>query len=138
MVRSTTVKIHMTGDIGARTERALLALGEDVSAEILKLSHHGSSSSSVTAFLDAVGADVVLLSASCGGRTGLPDLRVLERLEARAALLGWTGRDGALLLEAADGNRHRRLNRHASTRSCAPPARSAPPAVGLCPDVRDD
>jgi competence protein ComEC len=91
-------RLLLTGDIGRAAERALLDRGVDVSAEVLKVSHHGSGSSSSARFLAAVAPSLALLSAPCGGRAGLPNEAALARLRASGASLGWTGRDGALLV----------------------------------------
>jgi competence protein ComEC len=128
-------RVLLTGDVGADVERVLIASGVDVSADVLKLPHHGSRTSSTPEFLAAVGAEVLLLSAPCGGRSGLPDARLLERLRAETAALAWTGRDGASTVVASRAGRPRRLLRWAPERSCVAPARSPPPVLGLCSTV---
>ncbi|MBW2231398.1 MAG: DNA internalization-related competence protein ComEC/Rec2 [Deltaproteobacteria bacterium] len=130
--------VLLTGDAGADVERALLASDVDVTAAILKLPHHGSRTSSTPEFLAAVGADVLLLSAPCGGRSGLPDAGVLERVRAGGAQLGWTGRDGASTVRPKGADGARQLLRWAPMRSCIPPARSTHPVLGLCPTVPGD
>ena len=94
-------RILLTGDIGESTERALLDRGADVQADLLKVAHHGSAHSSTTPFLQAVGAQFFLISASCSGFSGLPSDRVLKKLEGTAGVTGWTGRDGALVVDFA-------------------------------------
>ncbi|HVH05147.1 MAG TPA: hypothetical protein VNE71_04005, partial [Myxococcota bacterium] len=81
-------------------ERALLA-GTDVSAEVLKLGHHGSRTSSTPAFLRAVGAEIAIASAPCLGRFRMPHPEVAQRLGAARVSLWWTGRDGALFVGLA-------------------------------------
>ena len=44
----------LTGDIEKETENKLLVFGIDLSADILKIAHHGSKSSSSENFLQAV------------------------------------------------------------------------------------
>jgi len=90
------VRTLLTGDLGVDAEHQLLTQGVDLRAEILKLGHHGSRSSSSPAFLEAVGAEVALLSAPCPGPTALPSGAIVERVRASELALWWTGRDGAI------------------------------------------
>ena len=48
------VRMLFTGDIEAETEEFLLAAGGELTADVLKVPHHGVSTSSTPAFLDAV------------------------------------------------------------------------------------
>ena len=92
------VRTLLTGDVGAEVEEQLVTSGVDLEAEILKLGHHGSRSSSSPSFLEAVGADVALLSAPCPGRGGLPSGEVVQRVRRAGQALWWTGRDGAVFV----------------------------------------
>jgi competence protein ComEC len=47
-------RIHLTGDIETEAEQGILSAGADPSADILKVSHHGSRTSSGLPFLSAV------------------------------------------------------------------------------------
>lgn len=51
-----------TGDIETDSEYDVLKYGYDVSADVLKVAHHGSRTSSSTKFLKAVNADVYVIS----------------------------------------------------------------------------
>lgn len=96
-------RLLLTGDIGAEVEAALIAGEHELSADLLKVPHHGSASSSSPAFLAAVAPRRLLLSAPCGGASGLPHPATLVRLLGTGAILHWTGRDGAGLLPLAGG-----------------------------------
>ena len=87
----------LAGDIGARTEAALLAQGADLRADLLALPHHGSRRSSSAAFLAAVGGVAAVASAPCAGRFEMPHREVVRRARAAGYTLWWTGRDGAVL-----------------------------------------
>ncbi|MYE38105.1 MAG: MBL fold metallo-hydrolase [Candidatus Spechtbacteria bacterium SB0662_bin_43] len=50
-----------TGDIDQRIERSLLARTIDVSADVLKVAHHGSASSSLPAFIEAVSPTIAVI-----------------------------------------------------------------------------
>ena len=86
----------LMGDASHRVEARLLGRAPDrLRADVLKVGHHGSDSSSSSAFLEALGARVALVSGS-GRRVGsLPSDRTLGRLRG-AGLATWvTGRDGS-------------------------------------------
>jgi len=103
--RSLVVRIDVAGrrallpgDLETSAEAALLASGADLRADVLKLAHHGSRTSSSGAFLDAIGASVAVASAPCGGRFGMPHAQVRARASERELSLWWTGRDGAVMV----------------------------------------
>ncbi len=91
-------RLLMTGDIGFEVEEKLLKRGFDLSAEVLKVAHHGSGGSSAAEFIEAVQPGVVLVSAGCGGRLKLPHPDTLARLGGKRVELAWTGRDGAIFV----------------------------------------
>jgi len=91
-------RLLFSGDIEAKAEAALVASGADLRADVLALPHHGSRTSSSSAFLTAVAAEVALASAPCGGRYEMPHPEVVARVRAHGLPLWWTGRDGALLV----------------------------------------
>ncbi len=92
-------RVLLPGDLEAAGERALAAYaGAALSADVLKLAHHGSRTSSRTHFLEAVGGTLAIASAPFQGRFGMPHEAVRERVRAAGYALGWTGRDGALLV----------------------------------------
>jgi competence protein ComEC len=91
-------RVLLTGDLEAATEAALIASGADLRAEVLELPHHGSRSSSTSAFLRAVSPSVAIASAPCPSRFGMPHRTVLDRAAAQGIPVWWTGRDGAVLV----------------------------------------
>jgi len=86
----------LPGDAGRPTEQALVASGAVLRSHVLKLGHHGSRSASGAAWLDAVSPRVVVVSAPCRGRFGMPHDEVVARVATAGASLWWTGRDGAV------------------------------------------
>ncbi|HEX2485074.1 MAG TPA: MBL fold metallo-hydrolase, partial [Myxococcota bacterium] len=94
-------RVLLPGDVEHAGEAGLLASPERLEAEVLKLSHHGSRTSSSDAFLRAVGARVALASAPCLGRFAMPHPDVAARVAAAGASLWWTGRDGAVAVGLA-------------------------------------
>ncbi|MGM0369990.1 MAG: DNA internalization-related competence protein ComEC/Rec2 [Bacillota bacterium] len=68
-----------TGDIEEEAERRLVSSG-DLAVDVLKLAHHGSSTSSSTQFLQATNPQLSIMSVG-KNNYGLPDDVIKERLE---------------------------------------------------------
>jgi len=97
-------RILVTGDIEAAGEAWLLASGLDLRADVLVVPHHGSNSSSTTAFIEAVVPSVAVIPV---GRNpyGHPHPDVLERYASDPAISIYrTDDDGAVTLRS-DGAR---------------------------------
>ncbi len=91
-----------TGDATTAAEHELLSnWGPDsVRADLLKVGHHGSRSSTASAFLSAVRPSVAVISAGRGNAYGHPHPAVLDRLAGAGIPRVWrTDRDGTLCLE---------------------------------------
>ncbi len=86
-----------TGDMEAGAEQDLLDSGADVSANVLKLGHHGSATSSSEDFLQAV--DPGYCVASCGedNEYGHPHKETLQRVEQAGASLYRTDYQGDIV-----------------------------------------
>ncbi len=69
-----------TGDIESDAESALLQSGIDISAEVLKVAHHGSRTSTSTGFLLAVHPSLAVISVGARNRFGHPRQETLSRL----------------------------------------------------------
>ena len=89
--------ILLTGDIEARAERWLVQSARDLRADVLSAPHHGSSTSSGRAFLDATGARHAVFSVRHRNTWNLPDPAVLERYRARGVLIHRTDEHGAVV-----------------------------------------
>ncbi len=70
-----------TGDAEELSETEILKSGRTLSADVLKVGHHGSSSSSHQAFLDAVSPEYAIISCGEDNSYGHPHKEVVERLE---------------------------------------------------------
>lgn len=69
-----------TGDAQELSENEMLANGQNLQASILKIGHHGSSSSSSAAFLQAVSPQIAVISCGLQNDYGHPHREVLQRL----------------------------------------------------------
>jgi competence protein ComEC len=72
------------GDAEQHAEAALLARRAPLRADVLKVAHHGSRTSTGEAFLRAVAPRLAVISAGVGNRFGHPHPDVTARLRARA------------------------------------------------------
>lgn len=88
-------RILFTGDIGFPAERALLAYDEDISADILKIGHHGSAGSTDVNFVAAVDPDIAVIGVG-NNRFGHPADRVLDVLELAGVAVYRTDHDGTV------------------------------------------
>jgi competence protein ComEC len=93
------VAVLLTGDIEAPAEAAILASGVDLRADVLKVPHHGSKTSSTSAFLDRVRPRCAVISVGERSRFGHPHKVVVERYLSRDIHLLETGRDGMVTIE---------------------------------------
>jgi len=75
------VSFLLSGDIEETAEAMLVASGQDLASTVLKAPHHGSSTSSSAAFLNAVNPELVVIPVGADNRFGHPSPQVLERLE---------------------------------------------------------
>ncbi|RKU19135.1 DNA internalization-related competence protein ComEC/Rec2 [Candidatus Poribacteria bacterium] len=98
------VDILFTGDIGKNAESRLIASGQDLRSEILKVPHHGSRTSSSAPFLDAVQPRYAIFSLGQGNRYQFPHADVVNRYRARECPMLRTDESGAITLRT-DGIR---------------------------------
>jgi competence protein ComEC len=102
-LRFKNVSILLAGDIGKETEEQMLKKGFPLQADILKIPHHGSSSSSSPPFLDRVNPTYAILSIGQRNIGRLPNPEVLERYERLDTKLFRTDRHGAITV-VTDGS----------------------------------
>ncbi len=70
-----------TGDAETAVEKAILTSGRTVKADVLKVGHHGSNTSSSLAWLKRVAPSYAVVPCGVGNSYGHPHVEVLERLE---------------------------------------------------------
>jgi competence protein ComEC len=93
------VRFLLTGDAEAGEERWLIDhAGEHLAADVLKTGHHGSSTSSTPAFLDAVAPRVALVSVGTGNGYGHPSGEVMRDLVERGATVLRTDQLGSVIV----------------------------------------
>lgn len=104
-VRVGNVSFLLTGDAEAPEEQWLLAHArDDLRADVLKVAHHGSSTSSTRAFLDAVEPRLALVSVGAANTYGHPSASVMQALAAHGAIALRTDLHGSIVIRT-DGRR---------------------------------
>ena len=98
--------VLLTGDAEQEAEADLLASGHTISADLLKIGHHGSRWSTSESFLDRVRPSLAVISCGRENLYNHPHPEVLERLARRGVRVFRTDRQGAVTVET-DGDRLR-------------------------------
>lgn len=75
-----TTDFLFMGDAEALSEKEILNAGYDVNAEVLKVGHHGSTSSTSKAFLAAASPEIALISCGTDNSYGHPHEKTLNAL----------------------------------------------------------
>ena len=77
------VSAVLSGDAEVDSEEEIIASGVDIFADVLKLGHHGSSTSTSEAYLDKVAPKDAIISVGEGNSYGFPHEIVINRLKKR-------------------------------------------------------
>lgn len=93
-----------TGDAELEAELSLLKNNFDLKSDILKVAHHGSSSSSSLDFLNAVNPSISIISCGINNKFKHPHISTLQNLESINSKIYRTDEDGSLILES-DGKK---------------------------------
>ena len=92
----------LTGDIERAAEAELLANSGTVSADVIKVPHHGSRTSSTPEFVDAVKPQYAVISVGRRSQFGHPNADVVERWRLAGANVMATGERGMISI-STDG-----------------------------------
>ncbi len=94
----------LTGDAEKLVERELIRDKKDISADILKCGHHGSSTSTCEEFLDAVNPSAAIITCGKNNDYGHPHKEVTSALTARQIPYWQTATQGNIIV-ATDGDK---------------------------------
>ncbi len=92
-----------TGDISERVEKELLNSEKEIKADVLKVAHHGSKSSSSEEFLKAVSPQISVVSVGSADDT-LPDYDTVVRINHYSDSLYRTDKDKTIVI-TSDGDK---------------------------------
>ena len=93
----------LTGDAETEVEENILARETDITSNVLKCGHHGSSTSSSMDFLRAVNPAIAVISCGQDNKYGHPHHETLESLSERNCKILRTDTDGTVAV-TTDGN----------------------------------
>lgn len=85
-----------TGDAEKESENDILASGADISADVLKVGHHGSSSSTKKDFLNAVLPSYAVIQCGKDNSYNHPNEKTVERLEKMSVKIFRNDNDGTV------------------------------------------
>lgn len=94
-----TVDLLFTGDLEEDGENVVLNNGYDLNAEVLKVGHHGSETSTSEIFLDAVNPKLCVISVGEGNKYNHPSDKTIQKLRDRGIQYYRTDEVGNILLE---------------------------------------
>lgn len=94
-----------TGDAEKSSEQTMLNSGENLKADILKLGHHGSDTSSTPSFVDAVNPEVGIISVGKKNSYGHPSASVIDQMKKRKIDLYSTSNNGTVVVKT-DGQKY--------------------------------
>lgn len=90
-------KFLFEGDAEGISENEVLAKGFDISADVIKIGHHGSSSSSTQAYLNKVKPKYAVISVGKGNDYGHPAASTMERLQSMGITVYRTDETGTII-----------------------------------------
>lgn len=93
----------LTGDAEGISEKEIMSKNFNISADVLKLGHHGSNSSTTKAFLDKVKPKYAVLCVSKGNDYKHPHKTTMDKLKSRGIKLYRTDEGGTIVC-TSDGN----------------------------------
>ena len=99
-LRYGSTSVLFMGDAERIVEYKLLFSGVNLAADVLKIGHHGSKTSSSQALLDAVHPRYAVISVGRKNRYGHPHQEVVERIKAMGISLFRTDLDGDVEMES--------------------------------------
>jgi competence protein ComEC len=94
----------LTGDIEMAGENGLLRAGEDLRADVVKVAHHGSRTSSTESLVAATDARFAIVSVGQVSIFGHPNAEVVQRWRNNGAQVLTTGNCGMITLITDGGN----------------------------------
>lgn len=97
------IKFLFTGDAEAKTEKALIEDGLNIDCDVLKVGHHGSSTSSSKEFLDKATPDYAAISVGKNNMYSHPSESVIDALEERGTRILRTDTDGDITFYVENG-----------------------------------
>ncbi len=91
----------LTGDIELVSEWLLAREATRLKSDVMLAPHHGSSTSSIARFIEAVSSQLAIASLSKGNQWGMPSQSVVERYREAGSTWLDTGESGQITITAS-------------------------------------
>jgi competence protein ComEC len=98
------VSFLLTGDADQDSEEDMLSSCPNLSAQVLKVAHHGSSKATTAEWLAAVRPEIAVISVGYKNQFGHPSPATLKRLEAAGVQVYRTDENGGITI-TTDGHK---------------------------------
>jgi hypothetical protein len=92
------VSFLLMADAGFEAEDSIMAAGYDLKSTVLKIGHHGSSSSTSPAFLSKVRPEVEVIEVGAGNDYGHPTQKTLSALQSTSSQVYRTDTNGNIVV----------------------------------------
>lgn len=99
-----STRMLLMGDLSSGGEKKMVEMGFGLSANLLKVGHHGSRDGSSQEFLNVIRPEIALISVGAGNRYHLPNAQTLARISDIGAKVYRTDLDGLIRVKS-DGKR---------------------------------
>lgn len=99
LLKYQDIAFLLTGDAEAESEKEILSAGYNIKAQVLKIGHHGSNSSTTSKFLQAVSPAYAVISVGAGNDYNHPHPVILDRLAKSGAITLRTDQRGTIVFE---------------------------------------
>ena len=93
-------RMLFTGDLEGTAEQRLAASEENLSADVLKVGHHGSKNATSGEFLAQVSPRIAVISCGENNSYGHPAPETVERLQNAGSRILQTPQSGAVMIES--------------------------------------
>lgn len=94
----------MCGDAQKSSEKEMLQSGIDLSAQVYKVSHHGSNTATTDAFLKAISPEYAIIQCGENNSYGHPHKETLHKLEQMGVIVLRNDKNGTIIA-ISDGNK---------------------------------
>lgn len=103
ILRHGNNRFYFEGDADEKEENSIISTGIDVSANVYKVGHHGSNTSTSDAILNTVNPVYAVISVGAGNEYGHPNAEVLNKLQEKGVQVFRTDEQGSIVA-ISDGN----------------------------------
>lgn len=105
LLRFGQIRFYLGGDAEVAVENKILDKKTDISADVYKVSHHGSDNANSSRLLEMIKPKMAIISVGKNNQFGHPYLRIIKRIEKIKAKIFRTDQDGDIKI-VSDGKKY--------------------------------